>query len=188
MSTWGAIVGNTSDPVTFGSQGSTQLSSGDIAVAGTISAIHLRGFASGSANFNIAIYQGGSSTSPVGATKIGDTGQVAADGNSAPHWVSITGLSIPFTAGQLWVAFSRNDSSFYCYGTGSNAGDFDICGAGSIRSVEVLTGYVGSMPDTWSGAETDKTDEALNLYLEYTEGSATPYGALVARYHSMLRE
>lgn len=172
MSIWGTVEGNTSDPLYIGATGETKLSSGDIGVSGTITKIHIYGFASGVGTnpYEIAIYQGGTSTDPTGAAKIGSTGSVDGDGNASPHRISIN-VSIPFSAGQLWVAFARTTESIYVYGTEANAGDFDVCGSGSTRTRTVSAGGVGSMPSTWNlGAGSDERNEALNIYLEYAEG------------------
>jgi hypothetical protein len=178
MAFWGTVVDNTVDAAQIGATGETKLSSGDIAVAGTISNIHVYGFASGVGTnpYEIAIYQGGTSTNPTGATRIGTTGSINADGNTSTHRIVLP-VSIAFAAGQLWVAFTRSTESWYCWGTSGSAGDFDVCGAGSTRTRTVAAGTVGSLPSTWNlGAGSDERDEALNIYLEYTVGGGTTRG------------
>lgn len=153
-----------------------RFSGGVMATGGTLTEFtaFLQSGIPGTEAFRFAVYQGGSSGNPVGATLIWDSGNLnSVNVNASRYWTATELGATPsgaLAAARTWLCIKCNDGEVGLEETAR--GDFE---SGSERSTGISNDATVAYPSTWPSDTPGTGAEAIKAYITYTEaGSGQP--------------
>jgi len=189
MTRFGALNNTNTTTTDFtGASGSTYyFCGGDVSEGGTLDTFYFfAGNRSGNSAFNDfdwAVYAGGSSSGPDGASFVwGSSDYQAVDIGNTPAWQSES-ASGSFSAGYLWFVLRSNDGIQLGLCNDTDGGDLD--GSLDTRSVTGSSGPGASWPGTFTGNGASIPADLMKVAVDYTAASGGGEGA--AAYFNFLK-
>jgi hypothetical protein len=171
-------------------QDTLYLCGGQVSEAGTPTHVHLYADSydgSIASDHYVAVYKGGTSSSPVGATLIGKSANITANfGDASQAWESFAlSSTAAFSASDyIWVAIIGRGAlanfglrpGVVDGGTATQRGDWTAKGAGSFDYVYNVTSVAGTEPPGTVGSGSWAAQYPLAAYITYTTGGGTARG------------